>query len=58
MSFEYFTAERIDLDLAHGGHASLFEPTLQAADTGEEREDVHAVSPNPRSTVGTSMSSG
>jgi hypothetical protein len=39
---EHLAAVGVDLDLPDNGHAGAFEAKLEAADAGEERQDVHA----------------
>jgi hypothetical protein len=45
VSGEYGTAERVDLDLADDGHPGALQAKLEAADPGEQGEDVHGRSP-------------
>jgi glycerol-3-phosphate O-acyltransferase len=38
---QHLLAERVFLDLADDGHAGAFKAEFQAADAGEQRQDVH-----------------
>lgn len=55
---EYFTTERVDLDLADDGHSGAFEPKFEASDSGEQGEDVHATPSSGAAGGDQGMSSG
>lgn len=48
MMCKYVTAERVDLYLAYAGHSRCFKPYVEAADTGEEGKESHAIGFLPR----------
>jgi hypothetical protein len=45
MLCQHLPAERIDLDVTDDGHSGALQAQVEAANTGEQGEDVHAQPP-------------